>query len=255
MKKPILFLALLLSCLLLTACAQDQSDGLLPESEETITCRVVTVQDGQLLLAKEDGGAADVYTLTLGGTPVTYADAKQTAIQPGDLVQIGYSGAIKETYPAQLGSVEAIQVQPTGRDDLCDLYLRVFSDLWEVDDALNSDITQLGLDLSQTRLSPAEQSAVALALGWQHGLPVVEGAWEELADQGYIDREDLYWKDGLFFSIVEEEDAGSADREQVTFTAQKWRSGLGAYFFTDCTARRSPNASWGAYTVGAEAIA
>lgn len=254
MKKPILFLALLLSCLFLTACAQDQCDGLLPESEETITCRVVTVQEDQLLLAKEDGRATDVYTLTLGETPVTYADAKQTAIQPGDLVQIGYNGAIVETYPAQLGSVEAIQVQPTGQDDLCALYLQVLSDLWEVDDALNSDITQLGLDLSQTRLSPAQQGAVALALGQQRGLPVVEGTWEELADQGYIDREELYWKDGLFFSITEGDAAGSADEEEVTFTAQKWRSGLGAYLFTDCTAQRSPNASWGTYTVGAEAI-
>ena len=40
----------------------------------------------------------------------------------------------------------------------------------------------------------------------------------------------------------------------VTFDAQKWRSALGAYFFTDCTASRDAQGHWGDYTVGAAAI-
>ena len=115
---------------------------------------------------------------------------------------------------------------------------------------LNSDITQLGLDLSQTRLTPAEQSAVAYVLWGERKLEVLQNTWQELADQGLIDRENLQWTDGLFFSIVEDDPEG----EKLAFTAQKWRSGTGAYFFTDCTARQAADGSWGDYTVGAEAI-
>ena len=35
-------------------------------------------------------------------------------------------------------------------------------------------------------------------------------------------------------------------------TPEKWRSGLGAYFFADCTAVRNGGGQWGDYTVGAE---
>lgn len=38
------------------------------------------------------------------------------------------------------------------------------------------------------------------------------------------------------------------------FGAQKWASGTGAYFFSECTARMAPDGSW-TYEVGAEAIA
>ena len=33
----------------------------------------------------------------------------------------------------------------------------------------------------------------------------------------------------------------------VTFDAQKWRSALGAYFFTDCTASRDAQGHWRLY--------
>ena len=255
MKHTPWLLGLLLSALLLAACGQTPEDGGTGEQplagETVLTCRVVTVQDGQLLLAQEDGRATDVYTLAVGETPVTYEDPGQTAIQPGDLVQIGFNGMVEETFPAQLGEVEAIQVQADGRDDLCALYLQALADLWEVDEALNRDIVQLGMDLSQTRLSPAEQGAVAVAFGRQQGLPVLQNTWQELADQGYIDQENLVWEDGLFLSITEED----PQADQLTFTVQKWRSGLGAYFFTDCTAQQAKDGSWGDYTVGAEAVA
>ena len=43
-------------------------------------------------------------------------------------------------------------------------------------------------------------------------------------------------------------------QNNVTFDAQKWRSALWAYFFTDCTASRDAQGHWGDYTVGAAAI-
>ena len=40
----------------------------------------------------------------------------------------------------------------------------------------------------------------------------------------------------------------------VTFDAQKWRSSLGAYWFSDCTALQSPLGEWSDYTIGSEMI-
>lgn len=53
----------------------------------------------------------------------------------------------------------------------CALYLQVLEDLWATDPALNDGVAQLGLDLSQTRLSPAEQGAVGVAPELAAGLP------------------------------------------------------------------------------------
>ena len=88
-------------------------------------------------------------------------------------------------------------------------------------------------------------------------------------DSGYIDGEALFWKDGCLFSVKETQDENPVtfnlpsfgpgdempDYSGVRFDAEKWRSGLGAYFFTDCTAVRNGGGQWGDYTVGAEAIA
>ena len=48
------------------------------------------------------------------------------------------------------------------------------------------------------------------------------------------------------FSITEKEGSST-----LTFDARKWRSGLGAYFFCDCTAEPEED---GRYVVGSEAI-
>lgn len=82
-------------------------------------------------------------------------------------------------------------------DDRCGLCLQVLADLWEVDAGLNEDITQLGVDLSGfTGLTEGEKAAVAYAFGMEHDILPVMGTWEELAEQGYIDMENLYWEDG-----------------------------------------------------------
>ena len=214
-----------------------------------VTCRVAARSGDTLLLARLDGSTYDVYALPLDQTPVLYEDPAQEELRPGDVIQVGYSGAIEETYPARLGGVESILVAEDGFDNLCALYLQVLDDLWRTDDALNEGVLQLGLDLSQTRLTPAEQGAVAVAFGWARDLPVIQGTWQALSDQGYFGQEELEWDQGLFFSI--EEDPGAQD---LTFTAQKWRGGLAAYLFTDCTARQAPDGDWSNYTVGGHAI-
>lgn len=86
----------------------------------------------------------------------------------------------------QLGGMESVSVTTAGFDNLCGLYLTVLEDLWNTDSGLNSDITELGIDLSQTRLSQSEQAAVAWAFGQYTGLSPIQGTFEELAEPGYL---------------------------------------------------------------------
>ena len=93
----------LASLLLLAACtagpeeAAGTQDAPLPGAA-VATCRVVDVQDDQLILAAADGGENDVYALALGDLPVTYEDPSQTEIVPGNQIQIGYGGTVEETF-------------------------------------------------------------------------------------------------------------------------------------------------------------
>ena len=139
------------------------------------------------------------------------------------------------------------------RTDVCELYLEVLEDLWDVDPGLNDGISQIGIDLSElSHLTELEKETVMHEFASKHNLPFIAGTWEELCEQGYIDKDNLYWEDGLFFSIKTNED-GDSDPEHTAFDAQKWRSGLGAYFFGQCTAQKNADGKW-SYTVGQEAI-
>ena len=139
------------------------------------------------------------------------------------------------------------------RTDVCELYLEVLEDLWNVDPGLNDGISQIGIDLSElSHLTELEKETVMHEFASKHNLPFIAGTWEELCEQGYIDKDNLYWEDGLFFSIKTNKD-GDSDPERTAFDAQKWRSGLGAYFFGQCTAQKNANGKW-SYTVGQEAI-
>ena len=282
------------------------------------TFRIIQEQPENLLLAKTDGNSADVYTLalrdaelTLDGNafgrnePGTYQDLPGKTLT-GALVEVAYD-LVLETYPGQLAEVTAVNIRSDGFDDRCALYLRVLNDLWAVDEGLNSDITMLSVDLSQTGLPASEQAAVAWAFGGAHDVSeIMTMSYEELAAEGYLSDTAPevdgipHWKDGCLFTIVEQngqdiipaitgadplprtqEESGAACQlpraeagqgqsdfcpvkmesgepdalqNTVTFNAQKWRSALGAYFFTDCTASRDVQGHWGDYTVGAAAI-
>lgn len=225
-----------------------------------ITCRIVSVDQGggTLTLAKQDGGGADVYRLPMGDFAVSYEDGSDNgedrAPMAGALAEVTFSGEIMETFPAQLAGVTGILILSGGFDDRCALYNQVLEDLWAVDSGLNSGITELGVDLSQTSLTAAEQAAVAWDFGTAHGILPVQGTYDQLVEQGYIDGENLYWEKGCLFSIVEKLMEGSYSLTPVTFDAEKWRSGLGAYFFMDCTAVQSAGGEWGDYQVGSQAI-
>ena len=77
--------------------------------------------------------------------------------------------------------------------DLCGLYLQVLDDLWQKDPALNEDIAQAALDLSQAPgdLTEGEKAALVWRFGELHGVDAFAATFEELKEQGYIRSEPL----------------------------------------------------------------
>ena len=215
---------------------------------QTVTARVV--QAGEtVLLAGLRAPHTDVYAVPereLLGAGVSADDLKA-----GALLLLSFDGGVEETFPARLGEIDAAVLPEDGYDGLCSLYLAVLDDLWEKDPALHAQISRIGFDLGSTRLSDSEAAALAWAFAQAHGeKDVVHGTWQELAEQGILDGENLYWEDGVLLSIREK---NAADGE-VRFDAEMWRSGLGAYLLNDCDSRRLLGGAWEPYTVGSEAI-
>lgn len=227
-------------------------------------CRVVTADNGTLLLAEEDGGR--VYTLALGQTPVTLDGASASAedLEPGMLAEVCYEGDVLETYPAAFSGVTSVNGRSDGFDDMAALYLDVLETLWQRDEGLNGDVRVIGVDLSATRLPESQRGAVAWAFASAHGAEAVTGTFDELVEQGYITVVENdpqsdgipgpYWEDGCLFTITEQELEGVYSLNAVSFDAQKWRTPLGAYYLCDCKAAQTALGRWDGFTIGGEAI-
>lgn len=285
-KRTGLWAGLLTLTLALTACGREASGGAgsAPAGDETgapgaassvrepdaaggetVQCTLVDgAEDGELLLARTDGGDSDVYRVSAKELPVTVDGraAKWSELTDGMELDVTHSGDVLESFPAQL-DVTAIDAKTPiagGYTDLCGFYLQVLEDLWTVDSGLNSDgeMRCIGVDLSDAPggLSDAEKSAVAWRFAEKHEKQLVTGTYQELAEQGYIDGEHLQWEDGCLFAISRSpgHETERCSRPALRFDAQKWRSGTGAYFFSDCTALWPESGSWSTYRIGAQAI-
>ncbi len=227
--------------------AQSSDPDEMPSAAATVTGLVAHVTGSSFLLAGETAG--DLWFVSTD-VPVFGADEtpSEAAVAVGQIVEVGYSGGIMETYPAQLGGPTYVKQTGEVRDTFL-LYRQVFDDLWETDPALNSEITYIAFDLQgAANLNDGEKAALIYRIGCDYGKEILTGTWRELCDQGYIDEENLYFENGILFTFSVSEDNGN----KFTFDAEKWRSGLGAYFFTDCTAERT-GSGW-TYEVGAHAI-
>lgn len=231
------------------------------EEMSSLFCRIVDgAEDGNLLLAAQQRGQQAegnlLFRLAVGDTPVSLngEPINPAQLQDGMLLTVVYSGNLLESYPAQLEGVVSLQAVTAGQNDCCGLALQVFEDLWNEDSGLNGDIQYLGFEISEALVpEPSERAGIAWRFAELHGVQPLAGSWQQLADEGYIDDENLYWEDGLFFSLTPTEGKQQED-DALFFTAQKWRSGLGALFFVDCTAQRDASGTW-QYEAGGFAIA
>ena len=172
----------------------------------------------------------------------------RAALLEGQEIQLGYSGAIMESYPSQLGGLEYIKIVAEG-ENLVGLYAKVIDDLWETDKGLNSGVAIMALDLTlTTNLSESEKEALAYIMGNTYELQGMLSTYDALVEQDYIDPDNLNFEKGLLFKL----EVKDVKDNQFTFDASKWRGGNGAYFFMDCIAKKSGE-GW-TYKVGSEAI-
>ncbi len=139
-------------------------------------------------------------------------------------------------------------------NDLVALYRTVFNDLYEKDPALNSDITLIALDLTQAEnLSQDQKDTLAELLTEDTGLEVRFSTYSDLLDQRLIvysegNNSFTFFETGILFTFTTE----SVEKGSFRFSADKWRSSLGAYGFSDCTATLT-DAGW-TYQIGSEFI-
>lgn len=284
MKKWCLFLGLYFALALLVSCAgttpdhtddsptTDSGAASVPSEDSDslmMTLRIIDgAETGYLLLAENGDTGSGVYTLSL--EQLTFEPQFAEPLRNGQLIHV-YYGAFTEAWPMDFGGVSKIEIVEGGFDNRANLYLNVLEDLWEVDPALSEGVEYIGMDLTQTSLTPAEQAAVSWIFAGKHGAEPVDGSLSELIEQGWImatplsisgsgtgldEPEHFFyeWENGCHFSIAEQPMDGTYSLTPVTFDAQKWRSSLGAYMFCNCTAVQSALGEWSEYHIGAEAI-
>lgn len=216
-----------------------------PEGGALLAGTVIDVSDGSLLLAGE-GDYDGLYRLSLDGVPVEPGGVETLCV--GKRAEVTFGGTVAECFPGIPGGVTRVRAVDGDLSPFV-LYRQVLFDLMETDDGLNGGARYLGVDLSgAANLTGGEKLALQYLLEQQYGLSVLPGTFDELCEQGYIDRNALYWEDGVLLQVALKETTADGFR----FEAQKWRSGLGAIYWTDCTAARGAD-GW-TYEVGGFAI-
>ena len=216
-----------------------------PEGGALLTGTVIDVSDGSLLLAGE-GDYDGLYRLSLDGVPMEPGGVETLCV--GKRAEVTFGGTVAECFPGIPGGVTRVRAVDGDLSPFV-LYRQMLFDLMETDEGLNGGARYLGVDLSgAANLTGGEKLALQYLLEQQYGLSVLPGTFDELCEQGYIDRDALYWEDGVLLRVALVEDGTDTFR----FDAEKWRSGLGAIYWTDCTAARGAD-GW-TYEVGGFAI-
>ena len=277
MKKRTILLSLLLAVSLLLFCGCERE-------QEVTSLRIVDgAATGQLVLAGER--ESDVYTLDMKDIKV-FLDGKKadaSALEDGMMAEIVHSGWIQTTYPGTFSDVYEVRVYSLGSEknpggsyyDVCGLYLQVLEDLWNADPGLNSEIQYISVDLTDApgNLTDGEKAAIAWIFGGKHGVQALTLSSEELKEQGYFteivytgtrmpmsvddDRPKAYlWEDGVLFTIIDNmgQDAVSYSLPVIKFNAWKWRTPLGAYWFSNCSAVWPQMGTWSTYNIEHEMI-
>jgi hypothetical protein len=206
-----------------------------------LKAKVIDINESSALIANMDGNVnkADIYIINI-------SDVED--VKAGSILEIEFDGTVMDSFPMQIGNISKITVKEQG-EDIAGLYRTVVKDLFEVDPGLNDNIQRIAFDLSKvSNLKDTEKTALIYSLGNTFGLEAISGTFDELSEQGYIDKENLYFETGILIII---EDT-PIENNGFTFDAHKWRSGTGAYFYNDCEAIKTNN-GW-TYTIGSEAI-
>lgn len=145
-------------------------------------------------------------------------------LKPGDRIKISYGGEILESYPAQ---ISADKIELIGHDYVVDGFFALIDDIYNEDIGLNHDISMIAIDTRNLdMLSETEIEIILSMVKKEYNFEVIQGSFDELAEQGLIDKENLYFKDGILLEFNEVKI--SKDGKKITCSIKKWRSGKGA---------------------------
>lgn len=208
-----------------------------PQSESsastvTVNMKICTVDGNSVCGAGLSEPYGEVYTFSCTPEQVTGADV----LLPGMIVEAVCDGYVLESWPAQL-QVHGVTVQEQ-EPDYFSLYMQVLEDLFAEDEGLNEPADYFGFDFSELNaLRDNEKLLLAQNFSAAHSAQPLHGTLQELMDEGYIDEENLYWEDGVHFTIKEEK----SENGTVSYSVKKWRSGLGAIGYDRSASLNSEN--------------
>lgn len=200
---------------------------------------VISVENGSLLIASDPESneykSSDRMNVNTIDAVITNQEGKEITLEelkPADVLTITYNGLILESYPAQ---ISASKIEVIDHKELIDGYLALIDDLYQEDPGLNGDIKMIALDTTGwTDLTEIEKEIIFTSVKEAYGYEVVEGTFEELSDQGLIDKDNLYFPEGI--QIVISDVKYNDEKSEITCSIKKWRSGKGAIGADDVTA-------------------
>lgn len=144
--------------------------------------------------------------------------------KPGDRIRVSYNGLIAESYPAQ---ITADKIELVGRNYIIDGFAALIDDVYQEDSGLNGGITMIAFDTSEWTMLTEIETEIILAIAKEkYKLEIVEGTFDELAEQELIDKDDLYFESGILIEIKDIEI--NKEKGKIECSVKKWRSGLGA---------------------------
>lgn len=208
-------------------------------TEVEFKAEVIEVGDSLLITPDKDSTeykSSDKMSVSLVDTKILNKDGSEIALKdlkPGDIIEITYNGVILESYPAQI-TASAIEV--VDHNILIDGYLALIDDIYQEDSALNADIEMISLDTTGwIDVTDIEKEIIFTKMKEIYGVDIIQGTFDELAEQGIIDKENLLYPKGVHITISDMK--YNAKKETITCSLEKWRSGLGAIGSNDVTAK------------------
>ncbi|MBE5965794.1 MAG: hypothetical protein E7255_02305 [Lachnospiraceae bacterium] len=196
----------------------------------TFQATVIGTENGLLVMPEKESmeaGSSDKISVGLSDTKFYDAEGNEISedmLMVGDRIMITYSGAINESYPAQ---ISAYEIDLLDRNILIQGYLAIIEELYEEDAALNSDITMIAVDTTEwINLSDEQKKMICNMVQDKYGFEVVENTYEELVEKGLIVEKELTYPNGILINISNLK--YKEEKQKLTGSMEKWRSGLGA---------------------------
>lgn len=235
MRKIFLFLFIVILAGNLIGCSEKQdhkSDSGLINEEDSISFEAEILETGDRLLVapNEDSNEykssdkisvafIDAKILNENGEKISKEDLKA-----GDFIRIAYDGSIAESYPAQITASE-IDLMKESR--IVEGFMALIDDIYQEDSGLNGEITMIAFDTTDwSVLTNMEKRMILSLVKSKYSMEVIEGTFDELAEEGLIDKENLHFEKGILIKLNKIEIKN--EEKTINCSIEKWRSGKGA---------------------------